>query len=145
MKYKQILLILMVIAFTKLNAQKNTENQTEKNLIGTWTASVSKITTEKKGTLTTEEILCNVCPKIIFTFKQKMQNATVIKPNGDKENYFWTIKGNTMKLYNIDAVANLKPFFISGYKYEFKLDKKKGLSELELFKQNNKSSIILRK
>jgi hypothetical protein len=145
MKYKQILIVLIVIGFTKLNAQKNTQNSIEKSLIGTWSASVSTIASEKNGTFTTQEILCNVCPMIIFSFEHKMQNATVRKPNGNKENYIWTLKGNTLMLHNIDAAANLKPFFTSGYKYKFKLIKKNGHSELELLKQYTKSSLILRK
>ena len=141
MYYKRILLIFMVIGFTKLNAQNNSE----KNLFGTWSASASKTTIQKNGTSTIEKITCNVCPKVVFTFERKIRNASVIKPNGNKENYIWSIKDNTIVLYNIDAKANLNPFFVSGTKYKLKYLRKNGTNELELVNQNTKSSIILNK
>ena len=97
----------------------------------------------KQEKFITEQALCNACPKVIFAFERKFQNATVIKPNGDRENYIWEIKKNTITCYNIDAKANLNSFFSSGYKC--KLTKKKKHSELELLNQKTKSLIILRK
>ena len=131
----------MIIGFSEMNAQKTTENSYKK-LIGNWTAFVSKTTIEKNGTSKTEEILCNVCPKIIFTFERSIQNATVVMPNGKKENYIWSIKEDLISFGNIDAVYIRNPFFDSEYK--FKLSKKKGYRELELLNPKTKNIIILR-
>ena len=142
MKYRQILMFFLIMVFAEVNAQKVTENSS-KNLIGNWTAYESKYTTEKNGTSTTQKILCNSCPKVIFTFENKLQNATVIKPNGEKENYIWNIEGNKITFYNIDARYNPNAFF--NLEYTFKFKQKKKYIELEFYKQKTKGSIILRR
>lgn len=144
MKFK-VILFLIIVSFAKLNAQKVNGNGLEKSLIGNWTTNVNQITTEKNGKYTTENASCNVCPKVIFTFERNLQNASVIRPNGDRENYIWSIKGDVISFVNIDAVLNLNTFFISSYKYKFELRTKKEYVELELSRKNVKSTIILRK
>ncbi len=125
------------------NSQKVNSDSTSdftKKIIGEWGIYVTvSYTTLKNSTRKTEQ-LCNSCPKIKFTDDQI---ATIVYPNGDKENMTWQLKDKILILVNNDK--RKKERFFSDTTYNMTFTQEKGFIELELRQKNGNYSFILRR
>ncbi|MWB92803.1 hypothetical protein GON26_00340 [Flavobacterium sp. GA093] len=139
MKKTISLLILIVFSFYNLNAQTQTENISER-LIGKWIIAKS-ISRGESGKSKEMEVVCNVCPTIIFSTDQ---NCLVIKPDNKKELYIWKIANDQISFINVGAEKNKNPIFDSA-DFKLKFSQLKEYVELELIDIQKHGSIILAK
>jgi hypothetical protein len=139
MKKTISLLILIVFSFYKLNAQTQTENISEK-MIGKWIIAKS-ISRGESGKSKEMEVVCNVCPTIIFSTDQ---NCVITKPDGKKELYVWKIVNDQISFINVGAEKHNDPIFDSA-DFKLKYSQLKEYAELELIDVQKHGSIILAK
>lgn len=88
---------------TSEKPEANTNNNsktTSGNLFGSWVINAS---TDSSGLISH----CNQCPTVSFN---PNSGATVTKPSGKQEIFYWTSTNNQLSIYNIDR-HNLTPTF----------------------------------
>ena len=131
----------MLLSFD-VSCQNLTENDSLK-IIGKWGIYVtrtSRVDKNNDGKLLAMESKCNVCPELTFSGDRF---AKINFPNGEKEEYLWTLKNEKIKFLKVGGNQDNKKL---DDEYNIKIIEKNGYLEMELeFSKDESYIYILRK